>query len=486
MSIVTLLAAEGTQPLRLDEQPEGTVGYWLGRLSDALDAQTVGATAYLAYDEGAHPLQFATSKFRETFGSLFSEFADNWCPVVIDSSNERLQVQGFRFGSANRYEGDAAAWEIWQSNFLDADSGLAHREAIRSGTSYLIVDQGEPPRITVESPVEVIVAHAPGDRRRRVAALKRWVDYDRVWHATVYLPEGTFRFRTRDAVEVGDDIRWEADDPERVANPFGSVIPVIPMRNNPSMILGGRSDLAVVVDIQNAINKIVTDMLVASEYAAFRQRWATGIEIPVDPDTGRPNSEPYLSSISRVWTVPNENAKFGEFNVTDLGNYVKAVETLIQHLAAQTRTPPHYLTAGLGQWPSGDSLKASETGLVSKVKRKQIDFGEAWEEALRLAFLATGDETRAGAVDAEVIWADPEFRTEGERVDALTKMATLGVPDEALWQRWGATPQEIERWRGMAEAQARRAGIANGANTNLPESPAPPDGSQSIPPSEAA
>jgi hypothetical protein len=135
MSIVTLLAAEGTQPLRLDEQPEGTVGYWLGRLSDALDAQTVGATAYLAYDEGAHPLQFATSKFRETFGSLFSEFADNWCPVVIDSSNERLQVQGFRFGSANRYEGDAAAWEIWQSNFLDADSGLAHREAILPSSS---------------------------------------------------------------------------------------------------------------------------------------------------------------------------------------------------------------------------------------------------------------------------------------------------------------------------------------------------------------
>jgi hypothetical protein len=486
MSIVTLLAAEGTQPLRLDEQPEGTVGYWLGRLSLALDAQTVGATAYLAYDEGAHPLQFATSKFRETFGSLFSEFSDNWCPVVIDSSNERLQVQGFRFGSGNRYEGDAAAWEIWQANFLDADSGLAHREAIRSGTSYLIVDGGDPPRITVESPTEVVVAHAPGDRRRRVAALKRWIDYDRVWHSTVYLPEGTFRFRTREAVEVGEDIRWEPDDPERVSNPFGNVIPVIPMRNNPSMIVGGRSDLAVVIDIQNGINKIVTDMLVASEYAAFRQRWATGIEIPVDPDTGRSNAEPFLSSISRVWTVPNEGAKFGEFNVTDLGNYVKAVETLIQHLAAQTRTPPHYLTAGLGQWPSGDSLKASETGLVSKVKRKQVDFGEAWEEALRLAFLAIGDEARAGAVDAEVIWADPEFRTEGERVDALTKMATLGVPPEALWERWGASPQEIERWRVMAEAEARRAGIANGANTNLPESPAPPDGSQSTAPNEAA
>jgi hypothetical protein len=391
MSIVTLLAAYGTQPLRLDEQPEGTVGYWLGRLSAALDAQAAEAAVYTAYDEGHHPLQFATSKFRETFGSLFSEFADNWCPVVVDSSNERLQVQGFRFGSRG-YEGDKAAWDIWQRNNLDADSGLCHREAIKTGTAFVIVDQGDPPRITVESPAEVIVAHAPGDRRLRIAALKRWIDYDRIHHATVYLPEGTYRFRTREPIEVGQEVRWEPDDPEHVPNPFGTVIPVIPMRNNPSMIRGGRSDLAVVIDLQNAVNKIVTDMLVASEYAAFRQRWATGVEIPVDPDTGRPNSEPYLSSISRVWTIPDEAAKFGEFDVTDLGNYVKAVETLIQHLAAQTRTPPHYLTAGLGQWPSGDSLKASEAGLVAKVKRKQIDFGEAWEEAMRLAFLAQGDD----------------------------------------------------------------------------------------------
>ena len=28
---------------------------------------------------------------------------------------------------------------------------------------------------------------------------------------------------------------------------------------------------------------------------------------------------------------------------TDLGNFVNAIEMFVQHLAAQTRTPPHYL-----------------------------------------------------------------------------------------------------------------------------------------------
>lgn len=454
MSITTLIAAAAdAPPASIEESPVGTVGYWLHRLSLELDAQAKWARLYDEYYAGKHPLQFATSKFRETFGSLFSEFADNWTPVVVDSSAERLSVQGFRFGAKRSYAGDTDAWDIWQANGLDADSGIAHTEAIKTGHAFIIVDVGEPPRITVEHPCEVVVAHVPGDRRRREAALKRWRDAEGLLHAIVYLPDASYRFVSQQRFEQGAPVTWQPDAVPRVANAFGGTIPVIPLRNNPSMLRGGRSDIDPIIDVQNGINKTVTDMLVASEYAAYRQRWASGIEIPIDPETGKPNASRFLSSVSRMWVVEDENAQFGEFGVTDLRNYVAAIEMLIQHLAAQTRTPPHYLTAGLGQWPSGDSLKASEAGLVAKVKRKQLDFGEGWEEAIRLAFYAMGD-SRADATDAEVIWADPEYRTEGERVDALVKMATLGVPREALWARWGATPQEVERWRVMDAKQA--------------------------------
>jgi hypothetical protein len=475
MSIVTLLANGTVEPLDIASAPIGTVGYWLNRLSRMLDVQSERVRVYADYYNGKHPLQFATSKFRETFGSLFSEFADNWCPVVVDSSAERLAVQGFRFGGKGTYSGDSDAWDIWQANALDADSGIAHTEAIKTGHAYVIVDIGDPPRITVEHPTEVIVAFEPGNRRKRIAALKRWRDWDNFLHAIVYLPDASYRFVSRDAFEPSTPILWQPDPIDRVANAFGGSIPVIPIRNNPSMLHGGRSDIDPVVDIQNAVNKLVTDMMVAAEYAAFRQRWATGIEIPIDPETGKPNASRFLSAVSRMWTVEQTDVTFGEFDVTDLKTYVAAVEMLIQHLAAQTRTPPHYLTAGLGQWPSGDSLKASEAGLVAKVKRKQIDFGEAWEEAIRLAFYALGDD-RSNATDAEVIWADPEYRTEGERVDALVKMATLGVPPEALWSKWGASPQEIERWRGMQVREATVKGIATGNLSpetvqNLPNNP---------------
>ena len=44
-----------------------------------------------AYYDGEHPLQFATAKFREAFGNLFSAFADNWCEIVVDAPVERLR-----------------------------------------------------------------------------------------------------------------------------------------------------------------------------------------------------------------------------------------------------------------------------------------------------------------------------------------------------------------------------------------------------------
>jgi len=412
-------------------------------LDAALEARLPGVLQYDSYYLGAHRVAFATSKWRETFGALFHELSDNWSQLVVDASVERLKVEGFRFGP----EGDASdpeAWALWQANYLDADSSLAHTEAVKSGLSYLLVtpsDDPETPRITVEHPAQMIAMHAPDDRRRRTSALKRWA-LDEGTAGVLYTPEAFYAL-TR--AENADE--WRVVD--ELPNPIG-VVPVVPMLNNPTILGTGVSDLNVVVPLQDAINKLLADLLVNSEYVAFPQRWATGLEIPTDPETGRAlDREKFLSSVSRMWVAEDKDVTFGQLPEASGEAYVREIEMLIQHVAAQTRTPPHYLLGSSGNFPSGESLKATETGLVAKVKRKQVTFGEAWEEAMRLAFAYRGDEARANAANCETIWADPESRSEGELVDALTKMRTLGVPLEALWERWGASPQQIERWKTL-------------------------------------
>ena len=429
--------------------PPLTPADWLARLEARLHAQQDAIQLYEDYYAGRHRLSFATYKFRQSFGNLFRAFSDNWCRTVVDAPVERLAIDGFRFGENVSED----AWGIWQSNGLDAESIMAHTEAVKNGRAYLMVApaarDGQPPRVTVEHPSQVYVEHAPGDRRVRLAAIKKWLGEDGYHYATVYLPTSIQKWRTKEPVrglfnESRNWIRRPGD--EGGANPVG-VVPVVPLYNNPSMVTGGQSDLDPAIPLQDAINKELMDMLVASEFAAFPQRVLMGIEVPADPDNpDRPDpSFEVKASVSRLLAFENENAKIDQFQAADLKNYTEAVTLLLQHLAAQTRTPPHYL---LGQIvnASGDALKAAETGLVAKVKRKQIDFADSWEEAIRLALRLQG---KTAGDTAETIWRDPEYRSEGELVDAATKLRGVGVPLEAIWQRIGATPQQVAEWKRL-------------------------------------
>lgn len=433
---------------------------WLKLLEKRLNDRWFGQMGVFdAYYEGDHKLTFATAKFREAFGSLFATVADNWCPIVVDSSVERLVVQGFRFGENQDADGDA--WDIWQSNGLDAEADMLHTEAVKLGEAYWLVDPSpnDVPKITSEHPSQVIVACAPGDRRRRLAALKRWVDDDGFAYATLYLPEQIIKYQSQQPIRSsggvrGGRINWMSrrDDPGG-DNPLGEV-PVIPMRNSPSMLGGGRSDLGPVIDLQNAINKMLSDMLIGSEYQAFPQRILLGVEVPKDPDTGLPMRAADLqASQSRVWYLPGADAKVAEFKAADLDNYVEASKHLVNHLTAQTRTPPHYVLGEIVN-ASGDALKAAETGLVKKVTRKMSPFGEGHEEAMRLAFKSMDpSDSRAKATDAETIWRDPESRSQAELADSLSKLAGIGVPQEVLWEKYGFSPQEIDRMKAIQEQE---------------------------------
>ena len=142
---------------------------------------------------------------------------------------------------------------------------------------------------------------------------------------------------------------------------------------------------------------------------------------------------------------------------------------LVQHLASQTRTPPHYFYLR-GQMPSGESIKSAETGLVSKAKDRMVHFGEAWEEALRLVFKAAGDP-RADTVWAETIWGDPESRTESEMVDAALKRKAMGVPQQQLWEDIGYSPTQVSRFEAMRMREALIPGIVRGLDAVEPSTP---------------
>ncbi len=465
----------------------GSHDWWLARLSARLNARQKTIIEYDDYYNGIQPLAFASEKFASTFGERFPAFSSNFMALVIDSHRERLHVQGFRFGDTQ--EGDDDVWRWWNENHLDAGSGLLHQESLLAGIAYVMVwpnEAGEP-EATIESPLQTVVETAPGKPWKRLAALRRFLGDDLHIHAELYLPGedgGVFKFRSKQrdnefsvsTWSYGAALAWDREQtdgedwPIRIDVPK---IPIVPFVNRPRLGPGdrtrerrdGQSEIAMVMSNQDAINKLRADALVSSEFAAFRQRWAIGVDVPVDPVTGLP-VETFRAAVDHLWTVPPPDpddpnpaaVSFGEFAATDLGPYYAGIGVEVQHIGAITRTPYHYLLPQSGQPPSGESLKSAETGLVAKVRDSQLHKGEGWEEVARLQFLWRGDE-RGERVDTEVIWKDPESRTEAEHVDALLKLKAMGVATELLLEMVPLSPQQIVRNRRALSRESLLAGL---------------------------
>ena len=268
--------------------------WWLRKLYADIQGRRLKLNKLSRYYDGEHDLAFASEKFLEAFGGLFDAFADNWCALVVDAVEQRLNIEGFRVGGQGQ-SADDAAWRIWQANQLDAQSQLAHTEALLSGASYVTVWYGKEertPEITVEHPAMAIVDLDPRRPRHRRAALRIYVDDHGFERAELFLPDGVYAFRSRSArsdhYTPAQSVLWEPDTTAELAeagadrngfipNPLG-VVPMVELTNRPrlrqSRRLGilARSEIAQVIPLQDAVNKMMADMLVSSEAAAYPQR----------------------------------------------------------------------------------------------------------------------------------------------------------------------------------------------------------------------
>jgi hypothetical protein len=469
------------------EPDDGSSEAIIKRLSAQMSAAAVDYSRFDAYYEGEHGLRFQSKEHKAAFAKQFGKYAENFCGLVVDAVEERLDVEGFRFpravegdaadggeGAASSPDPDAAdpdAWRIWQDNQLDANSQIAHTEALVKGVVYVLVSPfasdrvaGRSPRITVEDPFEAIVERDPGSRERTVG-MKRWtVAGDKRTYVTLYFPDRIEKWETEarswrnqyGSGVVVDSEHWVHRQVPGEEWPLPhdlGVVPLIPLVNRPRLNGSGRSEIADIIPIQDAINKLAMDELVTSDTASFPQKWATGVDIPVDPNTGK-SVESWQTAVDRFMSTPVPDAKFGQFPAAELKGYIEAIGQKVQAIASISRTPYHYFLQHGGQPPSGESLKSSETGLVRKALRKQRHFGEGWEEVIRLAFAALADP-RGEVLDAEAQWADPESQTEAQHIDALTKKRSgLKVPLKQLWADAGYTPGQIASFERMLQAEA--------------------------------
>lgn len=450
---------------------------WVTYLNRKLEADRPTMETWWRYFVGDHPFPQVPEKIRgkveKGYKSILARSNSNFMATVVDVQTDRCRPIGFRLGADQGFEADQDAWRVWQASQMDAYAPLAIETSFAKGRAYLSVwkhDDEEHPRIAVEDPSQCIVELEPGSMHRRRAALKTYVDE---WTggtiAELYLPGELWRFYRR-----GPGAGWApmpGDDEFETTPPGYDGIPIVPLVNRPrlaytklitrlQLMHGGESDLADAIAIQDRINETILNRIIALWFAAFKQKWASGLAVEEEPvkengqvvlgDDGKPLMkpvEPFDVWMDRMLAVSDPQVTFGEFGQIDLSGHLKSHERDLQDLSTIKRVPRHYLFQE-GQSPSGDAIKSAEGGLVALVKRKHVGLGEGFEEAVEIARRYAGYDP--APPDAEIVWADPEYQTYGQLVDGVIKEYESGlVPWEGALEKLQYSPQQIARFRGQ-------------------------------------
>ncbi|WP_435595172.1 phage portal protein [Tsukamurella tyrosinosolvens] len=398
------------------------------KLMQAIDAPAAQHGRLNRAYAGLSPLSFLSPESQSVLGDRLRRLSVNIPRLLVDSVAERLRVTGFS-GVDIQPE--------WLRSQLDQLAPVCHKEALVLGGAYALVWAGADgrPQVTIESAQQVASTTDPATRRITAAA-KRWTT-DSTTEATLFLPDRIERYRagTTGATSAGFKLIDTLD------NPLGAV-PVVRFTNTSRLLdIEGRSEMEDVLDLTDALTKLLTDLMVASETAARPRRWATGIELVDEDDEG--NAISPFDETTKMLIAEQAEAKFGQLPGADLAGYENAIGVVMRQISAVSGLPEHMLGIGGDNPTSADSIRASEAALTSRAEAKQQSFGQSWESVAQL-IVGVRDGADPTTVEARVEWADASTRSESQVADSVTKLFTAGLlPADYALRRLGYSETEI-------------------------------------------
>lgn len=371
--------------------------------------------------------------------------------LVVDSLAQNLYVDGYR---PARSAENAAGWEHWQSNQMDAEQARVHRAAIAYGAAYLVVLPGSPvPVWRPVSPKRMRAVYA--DRLNDewpTFALETWDEW------TVDGP--VKRYRLYDDVAV-HDLRgsvnsWGAVEYMGTAAHNTGFCPVVRYLGDMDLDAEVVGEVEPLIPLQDQLDATTFNLEMAQQYAVHRQRWVTGMAVPED-DNGKP-IEPFKAALDRLWVAEDADTKFGEFEQTTIKDWLDAREATLRHIAIKSQTPPGSLLGTMINL-SAEALAAAEAPQQRRVGSYKTSFGESHEQAFRLDALQAGNLAGWEDQSAQVVWRDTESRSLAQVADALGKLSvSLGIPARGLWEKIpGVTDQDLDSWEAMRTQEMAQA-----------------------------
>lgn len=368
-----------------------------------------------------------------------------WLGLVVTHFAQALYVDGYRAEGAK--ENSKAQWDTWCANNMQARQIAIHRAALTYGYSFARVLPGT--GLDGEDQAEI-----RGVSPRRLLALyEDQVNDEYPKYALELANNGKYVRLYTDTdyyeLKMPRPGYFPNEAPIKKVRHGVGVCPFVRYTNLMDLDGYTMGEVEYLVPVASKIDKTDYDRLLAQHYNSWKVKVATGID-DLDSDATQEEADAARVKIAQddILMHGNPEAKFYTLPETNLDGFLGAHTQDVEILANNAQVPVWVLNGQLSNL-SGDALTAATKGTIQKLYERQVTFGSAHNQLMRLAAHVEGNKDGAKDFTASVSWQDTSVRSLAQAVDAYGKAATmLGMPKEFLWGLIpGITKSDVESMR---------------------------------------
>lgn len=434
----------------------------LQRAYEALSEKKDRYDKYFKYYDGDAPTPYASLRLKKVFEGLDVNIQENWAAVVINAMADRINLEDLETDGG----GSERIKELVDETELLLESDDAMLAALITGEGFLFVwkDEGEDDiEVYNHDPRMCHVFYDPNKPRVKLFGCKWWYndDVQRVY-LNLYYPDRIEHYASleecvnhdTDEVELTGWMDFDRD-PEREEderNPYG-IVPIFHFRTGRRKAI---SQLKDAIPLQDAINMAVINMAVNGEYSSAPQKYViTNGEI-----NGRLRNSPEI-----IWELPagdgaGQATSVGQFEATQMRNFIDQITHYTNALSIITRTPRHYFEAAGA--PSGESLIIQESPLVKKcqdiIARFKVEY-----RALGV-FLMSLAGSKIEPAKLKPKFSDPQSvqpitqqEVDSKKAATIETKQRIGISRNKALKELGYTDEEIETMDKEKEEEAEKA-----------------------------
>jgi len=402
------------------------------------------------YVNGPQPLKYSTERLKEIFEKIRVHFEVNWCNVIVQTSLDRLSLNGFDVSEKKQSnvgrilngllkligvdaktadDANTKLDTIFDKLHIDLEADKAHKGALTFEYAYIMVwknSKGET-EVYYNDPRICHVFYSSSNPNEKRYAAKWFRRDDKAHEIILYYPDRLEHYISR---SKKDDITspndFELQTPVE-QNTYG-VIPVFELKTEGEVIN--------VLTEQDAINMVFADFISSVEFDSFKQKYVISQADPGNLKNG----------VNQVWWIPSgdgqgQQASVGEFSSGDMTKFMDSLDRIATYMFSQTRTPKHYALMDTSSNISGEALITMEAPLVKKVYKHQRRLNPTWQDIGQFILQLEGVKVDASVITP--VWERVETVQPFTEAQTNQILINTGIPLETILRREGWTEQEL-------------------------------------------